>query len=231
MSAAWGAEGFYTTGNNPARTETLDQARDLDEKVRNAWVGHPHLRIIDNSTDFTGKIRRVLTAICRIVEVPAPREIERKFLLRRCPTAEEMPVHFKEFLIEQTYLPTLDGSEARVRRRSMEGSSIYTHTIKHPLLAGQRIEVEHQISSREYIALLEKADPARRTVRKHRRCFLWENQYFELDSFLDPNPGLAILEVELEAPDQAVILPPFVDIEREVTGDRAYSNYSIATCS
>ena len=230
VTAARGAEEFYTTENNPARTETLEKARELDEKVRNAWVGHPHLRAIDNSTDFNEKIRRVLTAICRIVEVPAPKEIERKFLLRCCPTAVEMPVYSKEFLIEQTYLLTSDGSEARVRRRSREGSSTYTHTVKRPCVAGQRIETEHQISSSEYITLLEKADPNRRTVRKHRRCFLWENQYFELDSFLEPNPGLTLLELELESPDQDVILPSFLDIEREVTEDRTYSNYSIAAC-
>ena len=29
----------------------------------NAWVGHPRLRIFDNSTDFEGKVERVLKEI------------------------------------------------------------------------------------------------------------------------------------------------------------------------
>ena len=64
-SAAVGAEGFYTLENNAARSESLEEARGLDARLRDAWIGHPHLRVIDNSTDFEGKIRRVVAAVCR----------------------------------------------------------------------------------------------------------------------------------------------------------------------
>src|SRR3989344_5426782 len=38
--------------NNPARFETsIEQCRDTDLKTRNCWVGHEHLRIIDNKED------------------------------------------------------------------------------------------------------------------------------------------------------------------------------------
>lgn len=55
VTAAIGAEQYYTTDNNPARTETLEQARERDSLTSYAWIGHPHLRIIDNSTDFHDK--------------------------------------------------------------------------------------------------------------------------------------------------------------------------------
>lgn len=38
VTAAIGAERFYTTENNSVRTETPEQARELDIKVLNAWV-------------------------------------------------------------------------------------------------------------------------------------------------------------------------------------------------
>lgn len=227
VTAAEGAEAFYTTANNAARTETPDQARELDARLRHAWVGHPHLRVVDNSTDFAGKVRRVIEAVCRVTGVPQPVEVERKYLVRKAP--DVLPVRAEELEIEQTYLLSPDGGEARVRRRGQRGSYAYTHTFKKPSAEpGARVELERPISARDYVGLLQQADPARRTVRKRRTCFLHEGQSFELDRFDDPRPGLMLLEVELDDPQAVVKLPPFLDIEREVTGDPAYSNYRLA---
>jgi len=40
VTAADGAERFYTGENNEARYETVDEARKLDKKLKNAWTGH-----------------------------------------------------------------------------------------------------------------------------------------------------------------------------------------------
>jgi CYTH domain-containing protein/predicted ATPase len=224
VTAADGAEAFYTTENNAVRAETPEQARVLDRRLRDAWVGHPRLRVIDNSTDFAGKVQRVVAAVSQVAGVPEPREIERKFVLRGGADGGKLPVHFEEFEIEQTYLVSQDGYEARVRRRGQHGSATYTHTRKRPAVAGQRVKVEHQITGREYIAYLAQADPARRTLRKRRRVFLWANRYFEWDIFVDPRPGLQLLEVEMDSPDDPVELPPFLEVEVEVTHDVRYSN-------
>ncbi|MBR2876925.1 MAG: ATP-binding protein, partial [Clostridia bacterium] len=81
VTAACGAEDFYTTENNTARTETPQQARELDKKLISAWTGHPHLRVIDNSTDFKNKIKNLITEISSFLGEPEPLEIERKFLI------------------------------------------------------------------------------------------------------------------------------------------------------
>ena len=226
VTAADGAEAFYTTANNAARTETPEQARALDHKLREAWLGHPHLRIVDNSGSFADKIARVLQAVCRVTGVPEPVEVELKYLLRRAP--DELPVKHEEVEIEQTYLETSDGSEARVRRRGQRGAYTYTHTEKRPQRAGQRVELERPITGREYVALLAQRDPARRTVRKRRTCFLSGGLYFELDRFIEPRPGLTLLEVELDDEATQVVLPPWLEVERDVTDEPAYSNYAIA---
>lgn len=48
VTSADGAEEFYTSQNNEARYETVPMAKELDKKLINAWVGHPHFSIIDN---------------------------------------------------------------------------------------------------------------------------------------------------------------------------------------
>jgi len=48
VTAADGAEKFYE--QNEVRIETVQEARLLDKETQWAWVGTPHLRIIDNST-------------------------------------------------------------------------------------------------------------------------------------------------------------------------------------
>ena len=58
VTAAKGAEQFYTLTNNQVRTETPQQARELDDKLIAAWTGHPHLRVIGNDLDFEGKMKR-----------------------------------------------------------------------------------------------------------------------------------------------------------------------------
>ena len=58
MTTAHGAEAVYEQefNNNPARTETAQAARELDDKVFACWSIHPnHLRL-DNSTSFEVKI-------------------------------------------------------------------------------------------------------------------------------------------------------------------------------
>ena len=75
VSAANGAEQFYTTSNNKERKEGLELARELDKKVINAWTGAPHLRVINNSEDFDKKLNRVLKEISSILELILPRRI------------------------------------------------------------------------------------------------------------------------------------------------------------
>ena len=227
VTAANGAEGFYTLANNKARTESPELARELDDKVRDAWVGHPHLRVVDNSTDFDHKVRRVVEEVCRLLGEPEPVETERKFLVESAPL-ERMPVRCEVVEIEQTYLTSQEGEQARVRRRGMHGSFAYTHTIKRPLRAGQRIEVERSITAREYVGLLAQADPTRTTVRKRRHCFLWESNTFELDEFITPWAGKLLLEVEVADLEQRVPMPPFLKIVREVTEEPAFTNAEIA---
>ena len=71
-TAAIGAEAHYGSQTNPTRYETLEEARGVDERLRRGWHGHARACVIDNSTDFEAKMRRVLVAVCEVVGVDAP---------------------------------------------------------------------------------------------------------------------------------------------------------------
>jgi CYTH domain-containing protein len=170
-------------------------------------------------------VRRVLDALARVIGVPEPVEIERKYLVSR---VGDIPVPHETVEIEQVYLQTSDNNHARIRKRGQRGAFTYFHTLKRPLSAGQRIEEERQISPREYANYLVSADPKRHPIKKTRTCFLWNSQYYELDRFTHPNPGLMLLEAELDTISQPVIIPPWVSVVREVTDDPQYSNAALA---
>ena len=230
-SAACGAEKFYTHENNTKRFETLEEARSADEKTLQAWLGCPHLDIIENPKEggFVEKMLQVKKSVARVLGIPEPLEIEKKFLLDRSEIPEILPVPYVVIDIEQTYLISHGGMTGeRVRKRGVDGVWVYFHTQKTPAGFGARIEKEKIISRREYDTFLKFADPMRQTIRKKRICFVYEHQHFELDLFDSPHPDLAVLEIELNAIDDSITLPPFLEVVRDVTDDDAYSNYQLS---
>ena len=182
-TAADGAQEFYTLANNTARDESPEQAIERDQKLQSAWVGHPHLRIIDNSTDFETKKKRVLKEICHVLGIPEPLEIERKFLIDPGFTSKQIPVTHADIEIVQHYLEQTDKDKIeRVRKRVQFNTPLYIHTTKQSVRKGVNIEIERFISKDKYVEFLERQDRSRYPVKKTRSCFLWENQYFEFDS-------------------------------------------------
>ena len=48
---------------NAVRTESAEEARALDERISQAWAGHPRRFIVDSDPDFLAKAARVLTIL------------------------------------------------------------------------------------------------------------------------------------------------------------------------
>ena len=229
VTAAKGASEFYTTANNTARTETPEQAAALDDKLIAAWTGHPHLRVIDNSTNFEDKMKRLIAEISSFLGEPEPFEIERKFLieypnlkwLTSLPNCERVE-------IIQTYLKTNeDEEEVRVRQRGANGNYIYTITTKRKLSGIKRVEIERRLSQSEYLSLLMDADTTRRQIRKDRYCLTYQNQYFEIDVYPFWTDK-AIVEIELNDENEKIRMPKKLKVIKEVTEDDSYKNASLA---
>lgn len=88
--------------------------------------------------------------------------------------------------------------------------------------------LERQVNGREYNELLKRKDPTRITIKKNIKCFIWKNQYFELITFTQPEMESVILRTETEQSGFGVDLPPFVQVEKEVTKDEKFMSYYMA---
>ena len=227
VTAAIGAEAHYSFENS-ARYESLEYAKTLDGLIIDAWLRHPHLRVIDNSTDFPTKLERVLGEVKAVLGEPEPLETEDRYLVE----AVMLPEKFSRSWISQSYLLAKGGApQRRIRmRQSHDGYTMCFETQKGELIAGSRKESERVISKGEYEALLDSCDPQSATIIKERHCFIYNGHFFELDRFHKPIDGLMIMEIErLPHEDKSSIeLPPFVKVVADISDDSRYSNRQIA---
>lgn len=229
VTAAKGAKEFYTLCNNQARTETIEEAAAIDDRLIHAWTGHPHFRVIDNASGFDEKMNHLISEITSFLGEPEPFEIERKFLIEY-PDIEklEQNPNCNKVEIIQTYLNSnAYGDEIRVRQRGEKGNYIYFKTIKRKVDDIKRIETETRISKDEYLALLMDADTTKRQIRKNRYCLTYNSQYFEIDVYPFWNDK-AIAEIELCNENDTIDFPDYIKIIKEVTDDESYKNASLA---
>ena len=226
VTAAKGAEQFYTTENNTARSESIEEAIGADDRLINAWTGHPHFRVIDNSSNFEDKMKKLLKEISHFIGEPEPYEIERKFLIE-FPDISWLEKNCKKLEIIQTYLNSSKDEEVRVRQRGADGSYIYTQTIKRNVNDITRVEIEKRLTKDEYINLLMNTDTSKRPIRKTRYCLIYKNQYFEIDIFPFWNDK-AIVEIELNDEKEEIEFPKQLKLVKEVTNDKNYRNSELA---
>lgn len=226
VSAAVGAEEFYTLETNSARSEGIELARELDHRILKAWTGHPALHIVENDVDFDLKIKNVLRTIQHIVGIDSDsvaREERRKLLVR---VIGEIP-YGVEAEIHQSYITSESGASIRIRKRGRSGNYVYFISQKQQQQGGgdKTIITERQISPDEYLTYLIHINPQTDKVISHRfvrKSFIWAKQYFELDSFIEPALSERLLEITASR-DAELKLPPFLELIEEVTDNPEYA--------
>lgn len=157
-----------------------------------------------------------------------PLEIERKFLVV-LPEEEELKRHAVRCIrITQMYLlGTQEGASKRIRKSEEPGKVTYTSTEKTRIDMLQRIEIERELTEEEYRQLQEQADPERSVIHKTRWCVPAGDLMAEIDIF-EGFSQYAYCEVELPSPQAPYELPPFLEVIREVTEDRRFTNSAIS---
>lgn len=155
-------------------------------------------------------------------------ETERKFIIRT-PVLSllEDQVGYEKSEIVQTYFVSDNGVTHRVRARAGKNATVYTETKKTRISRMSVIEDEVKISEAEYLERLAALKTVGMPVRKTRHVFSYDGHLFEVDIY----PGWkhhAIMEVEFSSEDERIQTPPFIEIVREVTGEKKYSNHSMA---
>jgi len=232
VTAAEGAEAYYTLENNLVRTETPEVARKLDKLTREAWVGHPRLHVLDNSTDFEGKLQRMVATTAKLVGLPSTlSRVTTKYLLRQAPDISLFPadVQFRIFEVEKVYLYSKSATSnyaeeySFIRKRQQGKGEVYGQTTVKLTHDGQEIEVKRIISRREYTSLFNTRDLKRHVVRQTRISFLYHMQSFNIHFYREPEKvcDLCILHCQFDASGgaAAATLPPFLDIDRQLTSD------------
>ena len=204
---------------DPPRSGLIALARMAHERAEAAFDRFHRDWVEGNAKAFYRDLLELATRL----EARNPRqlEIERKFLLRKMP--ESMP-NSTSVTMEQGYMP---GERLVERLRAVEAGRqrTYFRTVK--IGAGVvRTELEEETSAEVFKAMWPLTKGKRLTKRRHRvpdGDLAWE-----IDEFTDRE--LVLAEVELPSAETQVEIPewlaPFV--EREVTGDVAYLNSTLA---
>ena len=227
VSCAKGAVFAYNFGNE-ARYEPLETAREKDELTLRAWQAHPNLRVIDNSIDFEDKLRRGIRAIYDCLGMRAPQEVWHKYLIAM-PDVEKLQTEFSASAIDmmQTYLVKTQPNVVRRIRQQKNGQEyLYFYTEKR-YADKDAWETEKPITQKEYVQYLMEADTALHAVHKTKYRFSVEGQRFEIDVY-PFSQERAIMRAELPEGKNAPERLQEIEILREVTGDPAYKNSSLA---
>lgn len=169
--------------------------------------------------------------------MPTQLEIEKKYLIK-FPTSWSALTEIFDNLVDvkrisQTYLKAKDGEPSSRVRKTVKGLTgdtdvVYHYNQKKFVQSGVHEETEYEIDKKKYEKHLEQSHPDKVEVEKTRFVFKYKDQLFELDVFKGPLKGLAVLELELKDKDQKVHLPPFLEVVKEVTDDKKYTNFTLA---
>ena len=177
-------------------------------------------RVRRGARAFFGEAAEVADTVGRSPGVPVERE--RKYLLRGLPEAT------REAAVQEIVQGWLPGDRLRERLRRIrdaDGERFY-RTVKFG--AGiARVEIEEETSEELFAALWPHTDGCRIAKRRYRipdGALTWE-----IDEFRDR--PLVLAEVELPRADTEVRVPEWLAplVDREVTGDPAYLNLTLAT--
>ena len=157
-----------------------------------------------------------------------PFEIERKYLIAM-PPHDVLEAHSTRRIdMVQTYLRT-DGAHraVRVRQSTADGVTSWKYNDKRAVTALTREEHERVLTREEYEACLTQADPALRPIEKTRWCVPFAGHTLEIDVFPFWTDR-AFCEVELSSEDEAVCLPDWLQVYRDVSDDPRYLNSTLA---
>lgn len=229
VTAANGAvEAFEKSrADNPARSkdETCDVAIALDEKIKEAYIGHNEIYYIGNETDFEGKKQKALHVFLSCVGEPIPSQHQEKIIVKK-PTIEYLlGKKAQKRSIIQVYLKSNGKEERRIRMMGDGSNFVYYLTKK--AVGNYNDYIEKSISKDVYDALMLEMDTKRRPIIKDRWYFSEGSTYYNLDIY--PNwENHAVLEIRGSREDVTIKLPKDMVEVRNVTGDIRFSNYSLS---
>lgn len=220
VTAAIGKEEYYTTINNTARTETVEEAGIQDKKTLDTWKNHPNLRIATNDTLFDEKILKVKNYINSYIGEQNIIKQQRYYIeigdidFNKCnyPMVKE---DIEEFVLNY------DNEYAEIYIKStINNSSYYTCSTNQFMTNSSILKIISEENYNEALSKL-KGQP----MNKIRYNFIVNNERFRLDIF-KLNDMFAILERDVVDIKQ-MNLPNFIKNAIDITDNRDYNDDSI----
>ncbi len=147
-----------------------------------------------------------------------PTEIERKFLVTSDAWRDSV---LSRVRYRQGYLSR--SAQAAIRVRT-DGETAFLN-IKSSVDGITRLEYEYPIPLTDADEILDRI-ALRPIIAKTRHFVDYGGRHWEIDVFEAENAGLVVAEVELEAADARLDLPPWVGLE--VSADARYYNSTLS---
>jgi CYTH domain-containing protein len=164
----------------------------------------------------------VLPGFKKLWVKPENLEIERRWIIKHLPDLK-----FDDLLhITQYYTPW-----GRFRKSYNGSVFTYYHTVKNRISVGVNEEIEETISKDDYENAIKQATSI---ITKHRYKYKHNGLVYEFDGMFFKNdnvPTLWVLEIELNNINQPIEMPDFIKntVIKEITGDKAFSNFTLST--
>ena len=145
-------------------------------------------------------------------------EIERRFLIKNDNWKEFIT---NKIIIEQGYLAqSLDDWITRIRFTGKD----YKIALKKHITSFTNFEFEYSIPHQDGAKIMSNIS---NIIKKERFFLKIEKKSWIIDCFQEDNYPLKIAEIELTNEEEDLSLPSF--ISKEITGQKHYSNFSLAT--
>ena len=112
-----------------------------------------------------------------------------------------------------------------MRKRKNKGLTVYNYE-KRYTIGGERIQEMRSLTAVEYFSHCKRKDSSKIALQKDRICFVYKTQSFILEKYVNVPGQPTVLRVETNVED--VELPPFINIEKEITKDLSYSSDRLA---
>ena len=243
VSAADGAVEYYTTSNNQARRETVEQAKALDRMTQSAWLNHHTFKIIHNRYgSFQGKINKIIETVGTIVGYKPSFNIESKYLLPFDFDVESsIPNYIARNIYQQQvdYLAVENPNEVAAyvsKRYNVAGNYTYTHTVRHlSKEINQRREEKRLIKKSVYRLFHSQKDPQKKTLHKQITAFNYHNYNFVIEEFYSDEKYKEKTHVclrydrNISEDGIPIILPKWLPIVKDVSKDKEFHSHNLAS--
>lgn len=232
VTAALGAESHFSQENNSARTEDIEAARAVDNKLKEAWKDHPEIYVVDNSTGFAEKVGKVIDLIANefsrrttgeLRALHAAETNRRCYAIKSGNIQELWPQLENEAPFKLTYT-VLSGSSDRVLRRRTKGHENTYILSTRGTQGTQAITRTQRLNRSVYDAYLADADSQLNPVEISRYTLIIDGTHIRIDTVTKPQRNVQVLMFDAEEN----LIPSFQEWKRklsleDVTGKYEYS--------